>query len=176
MKIFKLFILLVFLTALFTTYAYADIYSWTDEKGVKHYSNQPPPDVDAKVEFKEYQHDSAADEKRINMDQKEFQSLVKELDANERKEKQEAQQKAAQAQKNKPPTNEEKIAAEKARLDNKINELTAKPLDYFGSEKNKRVRIGYYRYRLEQLTQDPEKYFKKPESFEGNVKPAGNSK
>jgi hypothetical protein len=32
------------------------------------------------------------------------------------------------------------------------------------------VRIGYYRYRLEDLMQDPEKYFNQPSQFEGNIK------
>ena len=45
-----------------------------------------------------------------------------------------------------------------------------KPLEYFGSQKNKRVRIGYFKYRLEALMQDPDKYFENPEQFEGNVK------
>lgn len=175
MRIFKLFILLIFFTALLTTYAYADIYSWTDDKGVKHYSNQPPPDVEATIVFDEYQHDSAADKKRIDMDQKEFQSLTKELNAAERKEKEEARRKAAETQSKKPPTKEERVAAEKTRLENKIAELEARPLEEFGSQKNKRVRIGYYRYRLETLMQDPDKYFNKGGGFEGNVKPAEGS-
>jgi hypothetical protein len=45
-----------------------------------------------------------------------------------------------------------------------------RPLDYFGSERNKRARIGYYRYRLEALNTDPDKYFSNPVPFEGNVK------
>ena len=65
---------------------------------------------------------------------------------------------------------QERVDAERKRLENKIAELEEKPLSYFGSQKNKRVRIGYYRYRLEDLMQDPEKYFKQPSSFEGNVK------
>jgi len=69
-----------------------------------------------------------------------------------------------------PEPSEENIAAEKERLEAKIAELEEKPLDYFGSQKNKRVRLGYYRYRLETLTQNPEKYFSQPSSFEGNVK------
>lgn len=172
MKILKILLLLAFTTALLSAYAYADIYSWTDENGVKHYSNQPPPDVEATVEFDEYQYDAAADEKRIQMDQNEFQSLIKELDAEE---KAEAQKKAANAQNTKPPSTEERAAAEKERLEQKIAELQDRPLDYFGSEKNKRVRIGYYRYRLEALMQDPDTYFKKGSSFEGNVKQSGGS-
>lgn len=170
MKIFKLLILLFFCTAFIITFAHADIYSWTDEKGVKHYSNQPPPDVEAKVVFEEYQHDSAADEKRIQMDQNEFQSLIKDLEAEEKKERAEAQRKAAEAKSNKQPSSQDRAAAEKARLENKIAELEARPLEDFGSQKNKRVRIGYYRYQLELLMQDPDKYFSKTGSFEGNVK------
>jgi hypothetical protein len=48
--------------------------------------------------------------------------------------------------------------------------LEARPLDYFGSQRNKTITIGYYKYRLEALLQNPEKYFKEPAKFEGNVK------
>jgi cell division protein FtsB len=65
---------------------------------------------------------------------------------------------------------EDKIAAEKERLEAQIAELEEKPLEYFGSQKNKRTRIGFYKYRLETLEQDPDKYFSQPEKFEGNVK------
>ena len=57
-----------------------------------------------------------------------------------------------------------------AELTAKIAELEARPLDYFGAQKNKRKRIGYYKYRLETLLQDPDKYFSEPEKFEGNIK------
>jgi len=65
---------------------------------------------------------------------------------------------------------DERIAAEKERLEDKIADLEEKPLDYFGSQKNKRTRIGFYKYRLETLEQDPEKYFSEPEKVEGNIK------
>jgi hypothetical protein len=65
---------------------------------------------------------------------------------------------------------EERVAAEKERLEAKIAELEEKPLEYFGSQKNKRTRIGFYKYRLETLEQDPDKYFSEPEKFEGNLK------
>ncbi len=65
---------------------------------------------------------------------------------------------------------EERIAAEKERLEATIADLEEKPLEYFGSQKNKRTRIGFYKYRLETLEQDPDKYFSEPEKFEGNIK------
>ena len=67
---------------------------------------------------------------------------------------------------------EEMIVAEKERLEAKIAELEVKPLEYFGSQKNKRTRIGFYKYRLETLQKDPHKYFSEPEKFEGNIKTA----
>ncbi len=65
---------------------------------------------------------------------------------------------------------EEKIAAEKEMLESKIAELEEKPVEYFGSPKNKRTRVGFYKYRLEMLQQDPDKYFSEPEEYEGNIK------
>ena len=149
----------------------ADIYSWTDEKGVKHFGNQPPDDAaNLKVVFKEAPHDAAADQQRIDMEQREWKALIKDLEEEEQQQAAEEKRRAAEAARNRKPTTQERVEAEQKRLEAKIAELEEKPLDYFGSQKNKRVRIGYYRYRLETLIQDPDKYFNQPTSFEGNVK------
>jgi chromosome segregation ATPase len=149
----------------------ADIYSWTDEKGVKHFGNEPPQNAaDAKVVFKEKPHDAAADQQRHDTQNKEVTELIKELEEDEARQAAEDRRKAAEAERDREPTQQERVEAEKERLEAKIAELEEKPLEYFGSQKNKRVRLGYYRYRLEALTQDPDKYFNQPSSFEGNVK------
>jgi len=149
----------------------ADIYSWTDEKGVKHFGNQPPDDAaDLKVVFKEKPYDAAADQQRIDIEQREWNQLVKDLEEQEQQQATEEKRRAAEAARIRKPTPQERVEAEQKRLEAKIAELEEKPLDYFGSQKNKRVRIGYYRYRLETLIQDPNKYFNQPTSFEGNVK------
>jgi Skp family chaperone for outer membrane proteins len=149
----------------------ADIYSWTDENGVKHFGNQPPENAaDAKVVFKEKPHDAAADQQRADTQNRELTELIRQLDEEEQRQAAEARKNAAEAERTRAPSMQERVAAERERLENKIAELEEKPLSYFGSQKNKRVRIGYYRYRLEDLMQDPEKYFNRPSSFEGNVK------
>ncbi len=151
----------------------AEIYIWTDGNGIKHYSDHPPENgknFEVQIESQTYQHDEAADKKRTETEQKELQGLIEEVDENSEKEQREEKLKAEEAEKNRPPTQEEKIAAEQEKLEQKITELEKQPLEYFGSQKNKRVRIGYYRYKLEALLQDPDKYFKDPESFEGNIK------
>jgi ATPase subunit of ABC transporter with duplicated ATPase domains len=151
----------------------AEIYIWTDEKGVKHYSDHPPENAenyDVQTESQTSQHDEAADKKRTEAEQEQVQEFIKEADENYEQQQREEKLKAAEAEKNRPPTQEEKIAAEQERLEMKISELEEQPLEYFGSQRNKIARIGFYRYRLEALMEDPDKYFKNPENFEGNVK------
>lgn len=163
--------LAIFITGLLVSPLYADIYSWTDEKGVKHFSNVPPADAEnVEVQFKEYQYDKKSDQQRFEMEQQEWKTLIEDIENDEKREKAEQKRRAEAAKRNQPPTREELIEAERERLLNKIKELEEKPLDYFGSFKNKRVRIGYYKYRLDALMQDPDKYFNKPASFEGNIK------
>jgi chromosome segregation ATPase len=177
MKLFATLLGLFFTLMSFATLQ-ADVYTWTDENGVKHYSNEPPDKDDAQVEFKEYQENQTAVQQNrqpSDSQQQEMDKLIREIEADHRKEEAERRRKAEEAKKNQAPTREQHIAAEEQRLSDKIAELEEAPLDQFGSFKNKRNRIGYYKYRLQALREDPDKYFNEPTSFEGNVKePAGS--
>jgi hypothetical protein len=156
---------------LWTPASNADIYTWTDENGVKHFGNQPPDNAaDAKVVFEEEPYNEAADKQRTSKQNEEITELIRELDEEEKQQAAEARKKATEAEKSRKPTREERIADEQGRLEAIIADLVEKPLEFYGSERNKRARIGYYRYRLETLLSDPDKYFNQPEQFEGNVK------
>jgi len=169
--LFALFLVVAIL--LWVPAANADIYSWTDKNGVKVYGNDPPDNAtNVKLVFKEIPHDTNADQQRTETENKDITDLIRELDQEETQQEEQDRKQAAEAPQNQQPTQQERVEAEKERLEAKIAELEQKPLDYFGSQKNKRVRIGYYRYRLETLLADPNKYFSKPSGFEGNVKPA----
>jgi hypothetical protein len=172
MKIFNTAILLtIVLTVFGVSNSTAEVYTWTDENGVRHFSDQPPPDAKgAKPAFPAYEYDEAADLKRTETDKKELQKVVKNIDENYEREQQEEKQRQEEEETNKPPTMEEKVAAERDKLLQKIAELESYPLDYFGSQRNKIRTIGYYRYRLEDLGKNPEKYFSEPTNFEGNVR------
>jgi len=149
----------------------AEVYTWTDENGVKHFSDQPPAEAKgAKPAFPAYNYDEAADKKRTESDTRELQQVIKTIDKNYEEAQQEEKQRQQEAQANQPPTMEEMVAAERDKLELKIAELEAAPLEFFGSQRNKRLTIGYYRYRLEDLAKDPEKYFNEPTQFEGNIK------
>jgi len=154
----------------------AGVYTWVDKNGVRHFSDSPPEDAkDAKEAFPQYQYDESADKNRTEKEQQQINSLIQEIEADDARDQAEEQKKAEEAARNRKPTREELIENEKDRLEKRIAFLEEQPLEYFGSQKNKIVRIGYYRYRLQDLMQDPDKYFNQPGSFEGNVKnPAAN--
>lgn len=169
---FLITLIIAILAFLFISTANGELYIWTDENGIKHYSDHPPENVsdyEIRVESQPHRYNEEADKRRTEKEQKQLKGLIEEIDRNYEQEQQEKKLKAKEAEENRPPTQEEKIAAEKEKLEQKISNLEKQPLEYFGSQKNKRVRIGFYRYRLEALLQDPDKYFKNPESFEGNV-------
>ena len=170
------------LTGLFCTPQLdAEIYQWVDENGVKHYSNMPPANAgNVKIVSEEYKHDKAADQKRVKADQKKMDALTEKIKKEEQQSKAAEEAKATEeakavegAKQNQPPSKEERIESEKQRLQKKIIGLEAQTLDYFGSQKNKRTTIGYYKYRLETLMQDPDKYFSEPDKYEGNISNAG---
>jgi len=51
------------------------------------------------------------------------------------------------------------IEAERRRLLEAIEDLEKAPLSKFGSQQNKQRQVGYYKYRLEAIEDDPETYF-----------------
>lgn len=165
---------LIFFVVPGLSYLSADVYRWTDGQGNVSYGNQPPSDArDIKLMFKETASAPGPGGAIREEEQRGAETIIKELENEERREEETARQKAESAKRSAPPNRDELIAAEKNRLEKKIAELEEKPLDYFGSQKNKRVRIGYYQYRLDTLMTNPDEYFASPESFEGNVKAPG---
>ena len=168
MKLFTALLGVVF-TLLYLSTVDAEIFSWTDENGVKHYSNAPPTDIDdVKIEFKEYQTNNSAAQDSSESENEGLEDLLNDLEKDERN--QAAARQRETAAQDQQQTMEQRIENEKRRLTEKIAELEQKPLDYFGSQRNKISRIGYFKYRLQELNENPEKYFNEPTQFEGNVK------
>jgi hypothetical protein len=151
------------------SYLSADIFRWTDKEGTVHFGNSVPPDAqNVKVVSKEITSGPAGNASAPEPGAKSIESILKEHEEDLKRE-QEARKQSDAVQNTAPPASADAIATEKERLEKKIEELEQKPLEFFGSQQNKRVRIGYYKYRLQALMEDPENYFKNPEPFEGNV-------
>ena len=153
------------------SYLNADIYRWTDSRGNVVYGNLPPSNADnVKLMFRETPGSPGTKPLAAQDDSSSVEAIIRGLDEEVQREEQ-ARQEAESTKPSAPLKQEEMIVVEKANLEKKINELEALPLDHFGSQKNKRIRIGYYQYRLETLLTNPEDYFNNPEPFEGNIKP-----
>jgi hypothetical protein len=137
----------------------ANIYSWTDSNGVKHFSNSPPPsEENASIDVdREIAYDSEADEERWELDKKEWEDLKQNL---EESEQQIIQEKYSSENAEDPQSMAEKIKNEKYRLELEIIRLEKKPAISFGYDMDgKRASIAFYRSRLKELETNPEKYF-----------------
>lgn len=152
------------------SYLSADVYKWTDAQGNAHFGNRPPSDGrEVKVLFKEIDSGAAPSQPGAGEARKDVETVLQEFENEQQREKEE-QRLRDETVRRSPPTKAEIVEREKERLEKKIKELEEQPLDVFGSQKNKRMRIGYYEYRLQTLRSDPDDYFNHPEKFEGNVK------
>lgn len=167
---FRLITALIFFVLPGLSYLSADVFRWTDEQGNMFYGNQPPSNArNVKLMFKESSAAPGTGSALQDDAQSNTEAIIQELE-DERNREAEARKEAESVKRNAPPNRDELVSRERVKLEKKIAELETMPLDYFGSQKNKRVRIGYYQYRLDTLMADPDEYFANPESFDGNIK------
>jgi spermidine/putrescine-binding protein len=156
--------LLAFAAAMLFLFAYAlqseaNIYSWTDSSGVKHFSNSPPPsDKNASIEVhQEIAYDREADEERWELDKKEWEKLKQNLETSEQ---QIIKERYSQENTKDSPSMAEKINNEKFRLELEISRLEKKPATSFAYDRDgKRAAIAFYKSRLKELETNPERYF-----------------
>ena len=166
-KTFSLQILAVFLLSLlslmFISPLHADIYSWTDNNGVKHFSNKPPPkNTNSVVEVKrEHVYNEAADEQRWELERVEWDALLQKLKSNEDQEEEVIE--ADAEKKGDAKSIKEKIERERYLLQAEIARLEKMPASSFsGQLDGKRASISYYRARIQMLEGDPKRYFSSP--------------
>ena len=148
---------LIGLVLLFITELNADnIYSWTDENGVRQYSNAAPGKdaKDVKI-IKEIPH-TQDDEKKSRQREAENRAaeIEREIEREENDKKIEAEKKkAAQDKLNK------KIQAEKERLQNEIRRIEQLASGGTFSLAMKKFKIKEYQEKLDLLERSPEEYF-----------------
>jgi len=135
---------------------HAEIYSWTDEKGVKHYSHTPPS-ADRALRVKtapEIQENSADTLEIEKINEENVEALLEELDE---------ENKSSEAIDSGPRqelSHQQRIQNEKKKLEEKLAYLENLPPDSFANSRSRGVIIGRYRYRLQQLLSNPDDYFK----------------
>jgi hypothetical protein len=172
---FRILIAAIFFVIPSLSYLSADIYRWTDSNGNVVYGNQPPANAsDVKVMIRETPGRAGASSATQPDNSSSVETILKGVEEEKQGGEQPPEESGA-AKPSAPPSREEMIALERAKLEKKIQDLEELPLEHFGSQKNKRVRIGYYQYRLETLLANPDNYFNNPEPFEGNIKTPSKS-
>jgi hypothetical protein len=144
----------------------ADIYSWTDENGVKYFSNQPPNVDPEKVTVKkEHEYSPDSEEPSWTAIEEEWEQVQEQIEEQEERRKAAAESREAwreQLREKHRPESEKRaeiVAQEKERLQAIIAEMEAKPLSHYGSFKNKRLALTVYQLKLQDLERDPAAYF-----------------
>ena len=209
--------LAILCVVMFVTAAPAQVYYWTDENGVKHYSNVKPAEEVDFEEKKEEGDGSGTPPEQTPSTQPSARPKKPVPQKPPRVQPQQQSPKPAGARTDSPPqesrspeaekeegiedvvlgarlniqkfpipqdqliaeetarlqrlkikfdqmgiSREARIEAESARLIQAISDLEAAPLPKFGSQDNKRRQVGYYKYRLQDLTNAPDQYFEGP--------------
>jgi hypothetical protein len=134
----------------------AEIYSWTDENGVKHYSNTPPADRAAQIKTdREIRPGPEVSQSREKIDEENFEAILEEQD---KARKSSAPAASATQQK---PSRQERVQIEQEKLEEKLAYLENLPPEAFSNSRSRNAIIGQYQYRLQELLSDPDSYFEK---------------
>ena len=134
----------------------AEIYSWTDQNGVRHYSNTPPADRAAQIKTaREIRTGPEVFQSKEKIDAENFEALLEEQD---KANKSSTPTHSTTQQK---PSRQERIQIEQEKLEEKLAYLENLPPDAFANARSRNVIIGQYQYRLQQLLSDPDSYFDK---------------
>ena len=149
-------VIIFMMSALSGSGAQAEIYSWTDENGVKHYSHTPPTERSISVKIApEIKSDPSAYAIQEVINETNVEAVIKQLDQAD------AASPPMAAPTKKPPSRKERIAVEAQKLEEKIAWLEQLPPEAYANTRSKQAIIGRYRYRLTQLQSDPDDYFRK---------------
>lgn len=134
----------------------AEIYSWTDENGVKHYSNTPPADRAAQIKTaREIRPSPEVFQNKEKIDEENFEAILEEQD---KANKPSVPTISTTQQK---PSRQERIQIEQEKLEEKLAYLENLPPGAYANSRSRNVIIGKYQYRLQQLLSDPDGYFDK---------------
>ncbi len=163
MKYLPLLVLSVFVLLFITDLNADNIYSWTDENGVRQYSNIAPDKDRKDVEIiKEIPH-TQDDEKKSGQATNELDRVLDELEVENRAAEieREEKDKKIEAEKNKAAQDKlnKKIQTEKERLQKEIRRIEQLASGGTFSLAMKKFKIKEYQEKLDLLERSPEEYF-----------------
>jgi len=135
------------------------IYTWTDENGVKRYSNAAPDEdpKDLKV-INEIPH-TQADKEQSRQNSEKLEQVLEELKAAEIEREQKNKKIDAEKKKSALDTLNKKVLLEKERLQNEIRRIEQLAIGGPYSLAMKKSKIKEYQDKLDLLERSPEEYF-----------------
>ena len=163
MKYLPILVISILVLLLITDLNADKIYSWTDENGVRQYSNTAPgKDAEDVQIIKEIPH-TQDDEKKPGQDANELDRVLDELEAENRAAEieREEKDKKIEAEKNKAAQDKlnKKIQTERERLQNEIRRIEQLALGGTFSLAMKKSKIKEYQEKIDLLERSPEEYF-----------------
>ena len=140
------------------------IYTWTDENGVKRYSNAAPGEDAKDVEIiKEIPH-TQADKEKSGQNAEKLEKVLEELEAENKAAKIEREQKNEKIEEEKKKAAldklNKKVLLEKERLQNEIKRIEQLAIGGPYSLAMKKTKIKEYQDKLDLLERSPEEYFR----------------
>ena len=139
------------------------IYTWTDENGVKHYSNEEPSEdqKDVKV-INEIPH-SQMDTEKLRQNSEKLEQVIEEREAEKKAAEIGKEQKIKKIEAGKKKTAKDtlnkKVLLEKERLQNEIRRIEQLAIGGPYSIALKKSKIKEYQDKLDLLERSPEEYF-----------------
>jgi type IV secretory pathway VirB10-like protein len=136
------------------------IFTWTDDRGFRHFSDTPPPEATGEpIKVAPPPSAPEADPRRPAYDQM-VEEYRRETDEMERTRKLEAEKAAAQKEQERRSRRDEKVRSEKKRLADQIQQLRQRAPSPTYPAGMRSAQIRAIEKRLEELHQDPEAYFR----------------
>lgn len=140
-----------------------NIYNWTDENGIKRFSDQPPP-----LNVKQYKTiqippDQSSGQQPGVDNRPGYESMVEKVKSETLQREQESMKeeasKGAEEKRKAESGMKARVEAERQRLNEKIDTINKRPLSRTYDQSFKQARINEIQKQLDRLNNSPEEYF-----------------
>lgn len=140
-----------------------NIYNWTDQNGIKRFSDQPPPLNVKQYKTIQVQPDQASGEQPGVDNRPGYESMVEKVKSEtlqrEQERMKEEASKIAEEKRKAESDMKARIEAEQRRLNEKIDAVNKRPLSRTYDQSFKQARINEIQKQIDRLNNSPEEYF-----------------
>ncbi len=155
--------LLIIVLWVYPGFAAENIYNWTDQNGIRRFSDQPPPLNVKQYKTIQVQPDQSSGEQPGMDNRPGYEGMVEKVKSEMlQREKERMQEEAAKATEEKRKAESDmkaRVEAERQRLNKKIDAVNKRPLSRTYDQSFKQARIDEIQKQIDRLNNSPEEYF-----------------